>query len=321
MSQTSVGLVVRQQAWFRSFVESEALAGFPLAIVNSVALQPINVIRARVLIGRGALNHELPPEFSPWFGHGEEPYPVLQCPSIGPRGAGLFGRTKTSSLTASDQEAVCLIEVSVVQRLEQAIDLYTLYQYPVVWEPVGVWPLVAFVNLETQTLQQITTMTPDNFIPFRLNAKDKVKDGFLVDDGLVEWHRLESNDLHIPLVLFQRALWQKNLQVRFLEMFWVIGLAAPAPPGRAPLPAASHAPSHLCELAAPGGSAGSLRRGATGPLQPGPDPQHLLPRHPQGQRGSGGPAGRRNHPQPPRNLHAPVRRILLISMASLSIAV
>lgn len=264
MSQSSVGLVVRQQAWFRSFVESEALPAFPLAMVNSVALQPINVIRARVLIGRGALNHELQPEFNLWFGHGEKPYPILECPSIGPRGAGLFRRTTKSSITASDQEVVCLIEVSVVQpvdpelpakylaephpkldqdgrrvlgpvyllieqvltatkkRLEQAIGLYALYQYPVVWEPLGVSPLVAFVNLETQTLQQVTPVTPDNFIPFRLNVKDKVRDGVLVDDGLVEWHRLESNDLHIPLVLFQRALWQKNLQVRFLEMFWVI---------------------------------------------------------------------------------------------------
>jgi len=224
----------------------------------------MGILRARVLIGCGPLEHELQPEFCPWFGHGEDRYPVLQCPSIGPKGAGLYARTRPSRITASNDEAVCLIEVSLVQPVEpaladeytkeqqcdldeagrrvlgpasasverilgetkkcldQAIGLYAMYQYPIVWEPLDVCPFLAFANLQTQTLKQMTRLTADNFIPFRLNAKEKVRDGCLVDDALVDLYRLEAGDLHLPLVLLQRALWQKNVQVRFLESFWVI---------------------------------------------------------------------------------------------------
>lgn len=262
--ETPVALVVRQQAWFRPSVSCESLAPFQTEEANTVCLEPMGVLRARVLIGCGPLEHELQPEFCPWFSHGEDPYPVLECPSIGPKGAGLYARTRRSRITASKDEAVCLIEVSLVQPVEpaladeytkeqqcdldeagrrvlgpaselvermfgeskkcldQAIGLYALYQYPIVWELFGVCPLLAFANRQTQTLKQMTPLPVDNFTPFRLNAKEKVRDGCLVDDALADLYRLEAGDLHLPLVLLQRALWQKNVQVRFLESFWVI---------------------------------------------------------------------------------------------------
>jgi len=106
--------------------------------------------------------------------------------------------------------------------LDQAVGLYALYQYPVVWEPITTCPLLAFADLKGPTLRNVTPMKPDNSIPFRLNAKTKIQNGHLVDRALENLHLLANGDLHIPLVLLQRALWQKNIQVRFLENFLVI---------------------------------------------------------------------------------------------------
>jgi hypothetical protein len=64
----------------------------------------------------------------------------------------------------------------------------------------------------------------DNHIPFRLRVNEKLREGHLVDGALTDLHRLEAGDLHLPLVLFQRALWQRNVEVRFLESFWIIDL-------------------------------------------------------------------------------------------------
>ena len=194
--------------------------------------------------------HDLTPEFLFWFEHGEEDYPVFQSPSIGPSGAALKVTSKPRRVVASADEALGVIEISLVQPVhrvvpsavqeaeprgdtpdapaatvrrwlseakawfEQTVGLYALYQYPIVWEPLEVHPVVGFVDLEAQTFQ-MAAIEPDDFIPFRLSVEGKVQDGHLVDGGLVDFSRLADCGLHFPLFLLQRALWQRNVQLRF----------------------------------------------------------------------------------------------------------
>jgi hypothetical protein len=259
-------IVVRQQAWFRPCLDVEALAPFPVEQIHVVSVQPTNIFRARTLIGRGPIDHELPKEFLLWFENGEENYPVFQVPSIGPRGAALKVSAKSRRLALAADEALGLVEISLVRPvprsfrekyeqdvqahtpdapppavdrwlaeakawLERAIGCYALYQYPIVWEPLGVHALIGFVDLATRSLQMAMPLEADNFIPFRLNVGSRVADGRLVDDGLVDLARLDGSDLHLPLVMLQRALWQRNVELRFLDAFLLLDYLA----GRVPL--------------------------------------------------------------------------------------
>jgi len=92
--KTSTGLVVRHQGWFRAHVDVANLDVFSSEDANSVLVFPTGVFRSRVLVGRGPAEHDLFPAFLPWFDHGEKEYPVFQCPSIGPRGAGLHASSR-----------------------------------------------------------------------------------------------------------------------------------------------------------------------------------------------------------------------------------
>jgi hypothetical protein len=257
MAPTSVGLVVRQQGWFRAQLDVEALPPFEAGKIDSLSIRPTGSFRARVLVGRGPVEHDLAPEFLLWFDHGELEYPVFQSPSVGPSGAGLHMSSRPRKVVASADEALCLIEVSVVQPvdpsfpqafeqqsqtaevtgaasvvrdlqaaclvwLEQTIGLYSLYQYPLVWEPLGLYPVVGFVDLANKTFRVATHMEPDNFIPFRLRVGDRLADGQLSDQVLVELARLRDTSLHLPLLLLQRSLWHRNVELRFLETFLII---------------------------------------------------------------------------------------------------
>ena len=97
-------------------------------------------------------------------------------------------------------------------------------------------PVVGFVDLEAKTFQMATRIEPDNFIPFRLRVDVKMRDGQLDDNGLIDLSRLENRGLHFPLCLLQRALWQRNIQLRFLETFllldYLTGQSGVEDPGR-----------------------------------------------------------------------------------------
>jgi hypothetical protein len=257
MTSTAFGVVVRQQAWFRPLLDLQDVSPFPVDEIDAVPLHPASAFRARVLLGRGPVERDLAPEFFIWFEHGVQEYPVFESPSIGPKGAALKFSSKPRSLTASVDEALGLIEISLIQPvhesfreqyeaeqqphaqggpgaivrgwlreakkwLEQAVGLYALYQYSVVWEPLGVHHLVGFVDLKTQTFHGSSIIEPDNFIPFRLNPAARLKGGQLADDGLIDFPRLADCALHFPLFLLQRALWQTNVQLRFLETFLLL---------------------------------------------------------------------------------------------------
>jgi hypothetical protein len=268
--ETAVAVIVRQQGWFRASVDVTSVSPLERDKINLVPLNPTGAFRSRVLVGRGPLEHDLGPEFLPSFGHGEEPYPVFQTPSVGPKGAGLYARTATRRITATTDDVICLIEISLVQPvqpsfqeeyerasdsdlsaepaatvslwlsqartwLERAIGLYALYQYPLVWEALAIHPIAGLVNIDTKVFRHKTPMLADNFIPFKLNLTGHARDGYLNDKALVDLPRV-GDPLHLPLVLLQRALWQRNVQLRFLETFWLLDYltsqCALADPGR-----------------------------------------------------------------------------------------
>lgn len=253
---TSVAIVVRQQAWFRPHIDVEGVAPFPVDQIDAVQLHPSGVFRARVLIGRGPVDRDLGSEYMLWFDQGESEYPSFQMPGIGTPGGAVMLSGKPRRLMAAPDEALCLVEVSlitpvtesfansyrkdspdtpneamtVVQQwlaeskrfLEQAIGLYALYQYPVVWEPLGTHPFTAVVDLASQSTQIRTIIEGDVFIPFRLKLGTRIQEGYLVDGGLASFGALAGHRFHFPLLLLQRALWQRNVQLRFLETFFLL---------------------------------------------------------------------------------------------------
>jgi hypothetical protein len=86
--------------------------GFDGRLVNLSSSQGA---RARVLVGRGPVEHELTPEFLLWFEHGELEYPIFQSPSIGPPNAALKLSSRPRKIVATADEVVSMIEISLVQ--------------------------------------------------------------------------------------------------------------------------------------------------------------------------------------------------------------
>lgn len=254
---TNLAVVIRQQAWFRPSVDLEGLEPFPINKIDAVGVLPVNVFRVRTLIGRGPVDRKRFPELMLWFDEGAISYPVFQCPGVGTNGGAMMLSAKPRALTASANEALTLIEISLtvpvtgsfrtecqstapsmtptgpsalINRwlsdarmwLEQAIGLYALYEYPIVWEPLGGEHSVSFVDFGAKKIDSSTPTNYGTFMPFRLKVAPRVRDGELADDGLAEFAQLQGTTLHFPLLLLQRALWQKNVQLRFLETFLLL---------------------------------------------------------------------------------------------------
>jgi hypothetical protein len=225
-------------------------------LIDAVQLNPVGVFRARVLIGRGPVERELPSEFMLWFDHGESEYPSFQIPGVGTPGGAVMLSGKSRRLTADPEEALCLVEVSFIKPvtksfadsyrqdssktsteamavvqgwlaeaklfLEQAVGLYALYEYPIVWEPLGIHPFTAVVELVSHSIDVRTIIEGDVFIPFRLKVGSRLQMGHLVDGGLAGFGVLTGHRFHFPLLLLQRALWQRNVHLRFLETFLLL---------------------------------------------------------------------------------------------------
>lgn len=254
---SNTALVVRYRHWFRSFLDTTSLPQFAADNIDSVPLHPVNVFRTRFLVGRGPFQHNLFAIPQLWFNQGESSYPTFTAPNVSPAGAGLFATHKPRKIEVGDTEAICVGETSivhpvpddfmalhesarqqpsldpntgVVHRLllesqkwvEQAVGLYALCQYPLVWEPLAVEPMTSVVDLAQRTLRDITSFSLDCQIPFRLDVSPKLQGNNLVDGALTNLSKLENTELHLPLLLLQRTLWQKNAQLRFLEAFWLL---------------------------------------------------------------------------------------------------
>jgi hypothetical protein len=255
----AVGLSIRQLAWFRAFVETENVRPFPIEEIDQFILWPLNRFQVRTILGKGPINRKVSPSVQIAFSHGQEEYPVFQHPGIGPVGAGMYARRKPARrIQVNDDEAAFLLEVSsfhivgkefreivkykeahnapgspseiVMQLLKQAgyvvekaIGAYALYQYPLVWEPLGIEPRITLADPVTKKCAFPWRQELDTHIPFRLNPTQKLKGNQIADACITEVVKLADNQKwHLPLLLLQRALWQKSTELRFLESFLLL---------------------------------------------------------------------------------------------------
>lgn len=255
----AVGLSIRQLAWFRAFIETESVNPFPIDEIDQTSLWPLNTFQLRTLLGKGPMNRVLRQSVEISFNHGQEEYPVFQHPGIGPVGAGMYARRKPPiHFQINADEAAFLIEVSSFQivgkefrdlvdkkeidnspdspsgfvtrllkeaerAVEEAIGAYALYQYPLVWEPIGIQPRITLIDPITKKCAFPWRQEFDMLIPFRLNAKTRMKGNHVTDSCIKELVRLGGNQQwKLPLLLLQRALWQKNTELRFLESFLLL---------------------------------------------------------------------------------------------------
>ena len=228
----------RQQAWFRAHVAPDGLPPFSSKHANALSPLPVGSFRARVLIGRGPVEHELTPEVLFWFEHGEQEYPTFQCPSIGPSGAGLKVSSRPRTILATEQDVLCLIEISVVQPvgpefhrqfeestaenldntsaeavkkwrdealawLERAIGLYALYQYPIVWEPLAVTDSITLFDVITRVILPIGTFFAGALLASWIKKRDL---------------RRETLRQHAKLVADLTAVWYRQLDAIRLQV-------------------------------------------------------------------------------------------------------
>ena len=106
--------------------------------------------------------------------------------------------------------------------LDMIVGAYSLYQYPLVWELLTRSQEIIHVDLENGSFKAKSPIDSDNFVPFLLRADDKIVCGRLADAVGGNLDELFQLDMHLPLVLLQQNLWQKDLRLRFLTQFWIM---------------------------------------------------------------------------------------------------
>jgi hypothetical protein len=248
-------VVVRHRAWFRPSVDLDGLPPLSTDLVNRLSVQLDGTVRAWVLIGAGPVDCELSPDLSFYFENGPQDYPVFGCPSEGPSSAVTKVDKRTRRVTVAANEALSVVVVSVAvplalsrwtayvedraglgddakaigrlvagarEALDQIVGLYALYQYAVVWEPLEIDQGVFFVDARAHTAVEWTTRPMDNMVPIRLRVGPKLEGGCLDDGALSQLSALSDKTLLWPLILFQRALWQRDVRLRFLDTFLML---------------------------------------------------------------------------------------------------
>ena len=237
---THVALLVRIQGWFRAHGELDDLPPFPKNQIDAVSIGA-DTPRLKVLVGRGPLEHSLPSAPVLWVGHGEEKTPLFTSPGTGPVGAALYARSDSRIVSFTDNEAATIVELSHVigvgpQFSEQysnesspdahtpqggpahkhvsdihrvasdllglAVGAYTLYLFPVVWQPVARTSLVSGIDLEKKTASNSTTIPVDTLIPFRLKVSHRLEQGSL-RDAVVRTGQVARTDLTTALCVLR----------------------------------------------------------------------------------------------------------------------
>lgn len=110
-TSTSTAMLVRQQAWFKPFIEIGDLPRFPRERLDRVNTSLSTGYQLLTILGRGPLTYDLPGTANVWFDHGSKDYPTFQCPSIGPEGAGLKASRRTRTIDIDKDSALFLIEL------------------------------------------------------------------------------------------------------------------------------------------------------------------------------------------------------------------
>jgi hypothetical protein len=112
------------------------------------------------------------------------------------------------------------------QYAEIAIGAYALYQYPLVWQRLACARYITCVTAEPQSCQLQAPLDFDNYVPFTLKVGARCTNGALSDGVKAKANMLFKTDLHMPFLMLQQTLWQKDVNLRFLQEFWIIELLA-----------------------------------------------------------------------------------------------
>jgi hypothetical protein len=114
----------------------------------------------------------------------------------------------------------------VKQYAEIIIGAYALYQYPLVWQRLACARYVTCVTAEPQSCRLQAPLDFDNYVPFTLKVGARCANGALSDGVRAKANMLFKTDLHMPFLILQQTLWQKDVNLRFLQEFWIIELLA-----------------------------------------------------------------------------------------------
>jgi hypothetical protein len=255
MSQAT--LLTRSQAFFQAHV----IPG-PLPAIDSQWIDHFHLTLpvqhgtfVRAWLGRGPISHQLGASATMFFEGSDDPYPVFSYPSESPKGSGLKASKTTRLLVADEHTAIfCLEAISTMpvqpaafdQGLAEQLDehttalfqqalaangdvlatiagAYALYQYPLIWRPLEERHLYTFIRADNkQATKSFETLRPDNFIPFKLDAASKVRDGLLVDTVTAQVPQILQLAASEPLVLLKDSMWHSDIRTRFLLQFWII---------------------------------------------------------------------------------------------------
>jgi hypothetical protein len=109
---------------------------------------------------------------------------------------------------------------------EFIIGAYALYQYPLVWQRLACAQYVTCVTAEPQSCRLQAPLDFDNYVPFTLKVGTRCANGAFSDGVSARANMLFNTDLHMPFLILQQTLWQKDVNLRFLQEFWIIELLA-----------------------------------------------------------------------------------------------
>jgi hypothetical protein len=234
-------LVLRQQAWFRPSMAADALQPFPKRDLNRALLQEANPWYLRQVLGKGP--YQLTGCGSVVLKYDSSDCPAFDCPGY-TSGQATPDIRKEPPVFVDKDSPLFMLEVGCVhladcsteeafkrhsdllaearERLELLVGVYSLYQYPLVWHPLGSWSDVARVNLAT--MEGVRNTQYESFIapPVFVSLSDaEVDRRFISPVGRVA-DALFQTDLRLPLLFLQKALWQDEPQARFLHEFWIL---------------------------------------------------------------------------------------------------
>ena len=141
------------------------------------------------------------------------PYYGTEQPTVDEKGTTVFG-----PLWKAVERRLSLAR----QYAEIIIGAYALYQYPLVWQRLACARYVTCVTAEPQSCQLQTPVDFDNYVPFTLKVGARCVNGRFSDGLSAKANMLFNTDLHMPFFILQQTLWQKDVNLRFLQEFWII---------------------------------------------------------------------------------------------------
>jgi len=253
-------VVASEQAWFKACAKAEQFDPFPANSISAWR-GSTKSLSHKILIGRGPLKKNvftLPtfflsyePETSPPFAipnqtsdlaasimmkQPSQEWVELQGDEVGllieayavkhftfDALAQYKSEVRTSGLSqqAGEKSIKNLIRElfsDVERRVDILIGLHAIRHFALVWKPLHRAQQLIQIDAQTKEAQIHEEASLAALIPYQFNAE--AREALWVSYLPIE--KISGAKVHIPLVLFQNALWEKQSRIRFLHEFWVL---------------------------------------------------------------------------------------------------